>query len=84
MKESTGLRPGAMAVVGLGPDQVRPYLREGVTIACENSPQSITLSGDEDRVLEALSNIQTDNSDTFHRLLQVPIAYHSRRQIFNL
>lgn len=68
---------GAMAAVGLASEQVRTYLTEGVVIACENSPQSVTLSGNEDRLVEILKNIQTDNPDTFCRRLQVSVAYHS-------
>lgn len=44
---------GAMLAVGLGADDVHPYLEdfEGkVVIACHNSPSSVTLSGDQDAI----------------------------------
>ncbi|KAL3478889.1 hypothetical protein BJX99DRAFT_268945 [Aspergillus californicus] len=68
---------GAMAAVGLGRDGVAPYLEDGVVIACENSPQSVTLSGDSfviDRVIEL---VKKDLPDTFCRRLRVSTAYHS-------
>ncbi|GAB1201010.1 hypothetical protein APSETT444_010394 [Aspergillus pseudonomiae] len=52
-------RSGAMAAVGISPDTAHAFLEEGVTIACENSPISVTLSGDKqtlDRVLDRIHN----------------------------
>ncbi|UKZ55581.1 Type I Iterative PKS [Trichoderma virens] len=45
-------RVGAMAAVGLGREDVTTYLQDGVVMACENSPKSVTLSGDVDRLDE--------------------------------
>jgi acyl transferase domain-containing protein len=46
--------PGAMIAVGLGAEHVAPYLDgiSGVVIACHNSPESVTLSGDEPAIDE--------------------------------
>ncbi|KAF7113795.1 hypothetical protein CNMCM5793_004850 [Aspergillus hiratsukae] len=66
---------GAMAAVGLGPTEMKPYLKEGVVIACENSPKSVTISGDEqvlDSILKAL-----EVEEIFCRRLAVKVAYHS-------
>ncbi|RHZ46920.1 uncharacterized protein CDV56_103490 [Aspergillus thermomutatus] len=66
---------GAMAAVGLGHNEVKPYLRDGVVVACENSPKSVTISGDEqvlDSVLQAL-----EAEEIFCRRLAVKVAYHS-------
>jgi acyl transferase domain-containing protein len=71
-------RPGGMVAVGLGCDQVGPYLVPGVVIGCENSPRSVTLSGDKSALEEVCKNIETDMPDVFLRRLKVEMAYHSR------
>ena len=71
-------RQGAMAAIGLGANDVRKYLGEGVVVACENSPNSSTISGDKERVVEAVDAIQAELPDVLARLLKVDMAYHSR------
>ncbi|KAF4231532.1 hypothetical protein CNMCM8980_005228 [Aspergillus fumigatiaffinis] len=66
---------GAMAAVGLGPSVVKPYLRDGVVVACENSPKSVTISGDEQVLDSVLKNLEAD--EIFCRRLAVKVAYHS-------
>ncbi|KAL4997452.1 hypothetical protein BDV10DRAFT_186245 [Aspergillus recurvatus] len=68
---------GAMAAVGLSRDQVTPYLGDGVAIACENSPQSVTLSGDSAAVDKVVDAIARDHPDILCRRLRVSTAYHS-------
>lgn len=68
---------GAMVAVGLSPDEVVAYLTPGVVVACHNSPNSVTLSGDNDSVDHVIKSIKTANSDTLCRRLTVKIAYHS-------
>ncbi|OGM50547.1 hypothetical protein ABOM_000924 [Aspergillus bombycis] len=70
-------RPGGMAAVGLGAEEVAPYLRPGVLVGCENSPNSITLTGDKAPLDEALKAIKEANPESFVRALQVDRAYHS-------
>lgn len=72
-------RHGAMAAVGFGREDVSGYLVDGVVIACENSPQSTTLSGDSDQIDIVLKNIKEDRPDVFVRRLRVQTAYHSRK-----
>jgi len=67
-----------MAAVGMGRETVMPYLVDGVVIACENSPNSVTLSGDEDILGKVLEHIKHDSADIFVRRLKVEMAYHSR------
>ena len=67
-----------MAAVGLGRDTVRPYLIDGVVIACENSPVSITLSGDKEKIDFVVEQIKHDFPGVFARPLRVEMAYHSR------
>lgn len=76
LKARTSNHPGAMAAIGLGPEQAKKYLKEGVTIACENSPQSVTLSGDEEVLLGVIDQIKKDD-DILCKRLAVNAAYHS-------
>jgi acyl transferase domain-containing protein len=68
-----------MLAVGVGEAEVLPYIRQVkdglVTIACVNSPDSTTISGDEAGIDE-LSTILNDQS-IFNRKLKVDTAYHS-------
>ncbi|KAL4735276.1 hypothetical protein BDV11DRAFT_173962 [Aspergillus similis] len=68
---------GAMAAVGLSKSRATPYLEEGVVIACENSPQSVTLSGDNAVVDRVVDTIKRDHPDILCRRLRVSTAYHS-------
>jgi acyl transferase domain-containing protein len=72
---------GAMSAVGLGSAEIAPFLEEGVVVACENSPRSVTLSGDREKISTVISAIQASNPDVFCRQLRVSIAYHSRQYI---
>ncbi|UKZ81348.1 putative PKS-like protein biosynthetic cluster [Trichoderma virens FT-333] len=70
-------RVGAMAAVSLGREDVTAYIQDGVVMACENSPKSVTLSGDVERLDEVISSIKKDMPDCFARKLRVERAYHS-------
>lgn len=76
--EQPSLR-GSMLAVGAGPDEVRPIcekLQHGVAVvACENSPSSVTASGDETAINELAAEIES--RQLFNRKLQVDVAYHS-------
>lgn len=71
---------GAMMAVGAGPDSVKPlieHLRDGVAVvACENSPSSVTVSGDEAAIDELAAVIES--KQLFNRKLRVDVAYHSQ------
>lgn len=69
---------GAMAAVGLGRKDASKFLVDGVVVACENSPSSVTISGDEEKVLEVITKVKSESPDTLARLLKVDMAYHSR------
>lgn len=70
---------GRMMAVGLSPAEARRYIaklrRQTVVVACENSPISVTLSGDEAQILELAEMFYSDR--VFYRLLAVKTAYHS-------
>ncbi|GKZ35753.1 type I Iterative Polyketide synthase (PKS) [Aspergillus brasiliensis] len=71
-------RRGAMAAVTLGEKEVSPYLEPGVVIACENSPSSVTLSGDKAALEKVISALQIKQPSVSIRNLNVDTAYHSR------
>lgn len=72
-------KKGAMAAVGLGREDVLPFLEPGVDIACENSQMSVTLSGDADGIDKVIEKLKADRPGVFARLLRVEKAYHSRK-----
>lgn len=68
---------GSMAAVGLGRTEASSLLVPGVVIACENSPNSVTLSGDKDALDGVVDRLKSDRPDIFVRTLHVELAYHS-------
>ncbi|KAF4902544.1 Highly reducing polyketide synthase alt5 [Colletotrichum fructicola] len=74
-------RPGAMLAVGLSEKSCREFLQRHdfantVTVACINSPQGVTLSGD----AQSISRVEASLKDAGHfaRLLRTGgVAYHS-------
>ncbi|KKP00195.1 beta-ketoacyl synthase domain-containing protein [Trichoderma harzianum] len=77
--KSKGFGKGGMLAVGLGEDEIQPYLerlQQGkAVVACQNSPSSSTISGDDAAIFE-LSELLTKD-DAFNRRLLVDTAYHS-------
>ena len=76
----TQAKSGSMAAIGAGWDEVKPYLVPGVTVACENSPKSITISGDTEKVEQVVAAIKQsppNGQEVMARLLKVDKAYHS-------
>ncbi|KAH0497490.1 hypothetical protein TgHK011_004790 [Trichoderma gracile] len=70
---------GAMLAVGAEAGEVRSIIKaqglQGVAVACENSPGSITASGDEDAVDSLAAELE--RRSIFNRKLRVNMAYHS-------
>lgn len=71
---------GAMMAVGVGLGELQPFLAQlpvGLTAvaACENSPMSTTVSGD-DEAIDFIGELLT-NEGIFNRKLLVDVAYHS-------
>lgn len=75
----TPRKVGGMAAVGLGRDDVYPYLTAGVRIACENSGSSVTISGDLEALEGVMEKIKEGSPNVLCRKLQVKAAYHSRK-----
>ena len=67
-----------MAAVGLGADAASKFLKEGVVIACENSPKNVTLAGDLEGLNRVVGAIKKSDPDVMARTLKVNVAYHSR------
>ena len=80
-----GFPSGGMLAVGLGEGAIEEFLepfRGQIGIACINSANSVTISGDIDALgllEEKLNSSQstTSGESVFSRRLQVPLAYHS-------
>jgi acyl transferase domain-containing protein len=74
-----GSPKGAMMAVGLSEDDVLVHinkLTKGiVSVACVNSPQNTTVSGDEEAIDELVAILSS--MDIFNRKLLVDTAYHS-------
>lgn len=70
---------GAMMAIGCSKEEIEPLIAQltlkDVKIACFNSPESLTISGDE----PAIDQLQTmmQQKEMFNRKLQVDVAYHS-------
>ncbi|KAI1776601.1 fatty acid synthase S-acetyltransferase [Hypoxylon cercidicola] len=70
-------RPGSMAAIGMSWEDTEKHLIPNVTIACDNSPKSVTISGDTKDVKAVVAAIKKSRTDVLARLLQVDKAYHS-------
>ncbi|KAH8884913.1 beta-ketoacyl synthase domain-containing protein [Thozetella sp. PMI_491] len=68
---------GGMAAVGLGRTRVQKHLQPGVIIGCENSPLSVTLSGEKEVLKSVMEQIKAQYPDVFVRALHVECGYHS-------
>lgn len=70
---------GAMLAVGCSESELKPHLdslkASTVVLAAINSPASLTVSGDEEAVLELQTRLEEER--VFNRKLRVDMAYHS-------
>ncbi|KAG6152537.1 Type I Iterative PKS [Claviceps purpurea] len=70
---------GVMLAVGAGKETVEPMmktLKGYTTVACENSPNSVTVSGETAAIDELSAKLEKDS--VFNRKLKVEVAYHSK------
>ncbi|KAL8700018.1 MAG: hypothetical protein Q9224_001157, partial [Gallowayella concinna] len=74
---TTQTKPGAMAAIGLSWQETENHLVPNVSIACDNSPSNVTISGDTDAVEMVISRIRNLGTNVMARKLQVDKAYHS-------
>ncbi len=70
---------GAMAAIGLTPEQLNPLLRDfdGVIVGAFNGPVAQTISGREDAVIAAMAEISKAYPDVLVRRMQMDFAWHS-------
>ncbi|KAI0096719.1 fatty acid synthase S-acetyltransferase [Nemania sp. FL0031] len=74
---SSQKRVGSMAAIGMGWDRAKEFLVPGVVVACDNAPNSVTISGDTEAVQIVLKAVQAERPAPLTKLLQVDKAYHS-------
>ncbi|KAL8881851.1 MAG: hypothetical protein Q9198_001030, partial [Flavoplaca austrocitrina] len=74
-------KKGAMAAVGLGWTEAHNYLLPGVVVACDNSHNGVTLSGDADQLELVVSNIRKARPEVPTTTLKVERAYHSHHMV---
>ncbi|KAH7109104.1 fatty acid synthase S-acetyltransferase [Dendryphion nanum] len=76
-------KEGAMAAVGMSRGRTASVIAglEDLCIACNNSPRSVTISGDATSIDAAISALACDFPDVAVRKLKVDKAYHSRHMI---
>ena len=70
-------KSGSMAAIGMSWKETEEHLVPGVSLACDSSPNSVTISGDADKVDAVLTTIRRSKPDVLARKLQVNKAYHS-------
>ncbi|OAK94597.1 KR domain-containing protein [Phaeosphaeriaceae sp. SRC1lsM3a] len=68
---------GTMAAIGLDIASTGRILRPGVVVACENSHESTTISGDQQTIIDILEAMKAEKKDIMTRKLNVDVAYHS-------
>ena len=70
-------KKGSMAAIGLDSKTTSKFLKPGVVVACENSPSSTSISGDESILGSILKEIKHHYPDILARQLKIDMAYHS-------
>ncbi|OCT53826.1 putative Lovastatin nonaketide synthase [Cladophialophora carrionii] len=75
--EAESIGTGGMLAVGLGKKAASSFLRPGVEIGCENSPESVTLTGIDNELEETAAEIRAEYPEILVRRLRVNCAYHS-------
>ena len=77
----TSEKRGSMAAIGLGAQEMAPFMEPGAVIACENSQCSVTVSGDSEQVEKVVQNVKEQRPGVLARFLRVEKAFHSRECI---
>ena len=77
----TQTKRGAMAAVGLSWVEAHKHLLPGVVVACDNSHNSVTLSGDADQLACVVANINGAHPEIPTSTLKVERAYHSHHMV---
>lgn len=72
---------GGMAAVGLSWEEIQQYLVPGIVAACDNSPKSVTISGDADKLDSIVAFIKKAHPEVPATILKVEKAYHSHHML---
>lgn len=79
LKERYPELQGTMMAIGCGKEEIDPFIQQlvqrEVKIACYNSPQSLTISGDTPAIVELSQALE--EKQIFNRKLVIETAYHS-------
>ncbi|PHH74537.1 hypothetical protein CDD82_4895 [Ophiocordyceps australis] len=78
---TTPERNGSMAAIGIGRQEIGPYLKPGVVVACENSQCNVTISGDAEQVDKVILKVQQEQPEVVARHLRVKKAFHSHHML---
>ncbi|KAG4443875.1 hypothetical protein IFR05_000641 [Cadophora sp. M221] len=70
-------RKGAMGALGMSWEAAKKHLVPGVVLACDNAPNSVTISGDAGPLQETISSIKKSHAGVLATVLKVEKAYHS-------
>jgi hypothetical protein len=70
-----------MAAVGLSWEEAEEYLVPGVVVACDNSPNSVTLPGDAKELELVVGAIKSSQPNVLATILNVEKAYHSHHMV---
>lgn len=70
-------QPGSMVAIGMSSKDIQKHLHPGAILACENSPQSVTIAGDAEAVSLVVARIKENHPSVPTRQLHVDKAYHS-------
>ncbi|KAI3094809.1 hypothetical protein CBS147333_9920 [Penicillium roqueforti] len=68
---------GAMGALGMSWEAAKKHLVPGVVLACDNAPNSVTISGDAGPLEEIIKSIKQSDSRALATVLKVEKAYHS-------
>ncbi|KAL4973127.1 thiolase-like protein [Aspergillus desertorum] len=68
---------GAMGALGMSWEAAKKHLVPGVVLACDNAPNSVTVSGDAGPLEEIIKSIKQSDSRVLATVLKVEKAYYS-------
>ncbi|KAJ5259397.1 hypothetical protein N7478_012378 [Penicillium angulare] len=74
-------RQGAMGALGMSWEAAKGHLVPGVVLACDNAPNSVTISGDAEPLEQIIKSIKQGGSGVLATMLKVEKAYHSPHMV---
>ncbi|KAH8693388.1 hypothetical protein GQ44DRAFT_695216 [Phaeosphaeriaceae sp. PMI808] len=74
-------RKGAMGALGMSWEAAKKYLVPGVVLACDNGPNTVTISGDAGPLEETVNSIKQSGPGVLATVLKIEKAYHSPHMV---